>query len=181
MIDYDGEKYNFRKWALTILHVKRLEEVHAVDRIRMFNKSPTSNQLSSSFASISSIYRQFVTHVIANNLGEIANYQSPPSFRFHYSGHGCSVFHRDRDFGVNQGKVNVWIPLTEVYGTNSLWLEAREGSGECHAVSLKYGQALIFDGVNMMHGSKINNTSSSRISFDFRFELGAGPAIPSAY
>ena len=91
------------------------------------------------------------------------------------------MFHRDRDFGVNQGKVNVWIPLTEVYGTNSLWLESRDGSGECHAVSLNYGQALIFDGVNMMHGSKINSTSSSRISFDFRFELGAGPAIPSAY
>lgn len=64
---------------------------------------------------------------------------------------------------------------------NSLWLEARDRFWEYPPVSLKHGQVLIFDDVNMMHGSKLNNTSSSRTSFDLRFELGAGPVILSAY
>ena len=181
IIDYDGDRYNFRDWARNILQVKRLEEIHKYDTIVALNKSPTSNQLSNAFASITKIYRKFVTTIIAENFGEIASYQSPPSFRFHYKGYGSSVFHRDRDFGVDQGKVNVWIPLTEVYGTNSLWLEAKEGSEKYLPVSMSYGQALIFDGVNMVHGSKINKTFASRISFDFRFESGKGPAIPAAY
>ena len=39
----------------------------------------------------------------------------------------------------------------------------------------------LFDGVNLGHGSKINTTNSTRISFDFRLLLGEGPAVPASY
>ena len=181
IIDFDVRRYDFREWACEVLSAERLETIHLFDKIKFLNKSPTSNQLSNAFSSIIDTYRQFVVNVIAENFGDIANYQSPPSFRFHYSGYGSSVFHRDRDFGVKQGRINVWIPLTDVWGNNSLWVESEEGSRNHKPVSLKYGQALIFDGVNINHGSKINTTSSTRISFDFRFQPGCGPAVPTSY
>jgi tetratricopeptide (TPR) repeat protein/transcriptional regulator with XRE-family HTH domain len=37
------------------------------------------------------------------------------------------------------------------------------------AVELDYGQALIFDGANLLHGSRSNSTAISRVSFDLRF------------
>ena len=181
IINYNPGDYPFHQWAREVLGVNRLEEIHLSEDAKRLNSSPTSNQLSKAFGAISLIYESFVLDILGKEFGGIASYQAPPSFRFHYCGLGSSVFHRDRDFGVKQGRVNVWIPLTDVWGENSLWMESATKSGEYQPVNLKLGQALIFDGVNLGHGSKINTTSSSRISFDFRFLPGQGPAIPEPY
>jgi ectoine hydroxylase-related dioxygenase (phytanoyl-CoA dioxygenase family) len=99
----------------------------------------------------------------------VNSYQVPPSFRFHFSRKGSSSFHRDRDYGVDPAHLNVWIPFTRVWGSNSIWIESEEGKGDYSPVSLEYGQALIFDGPNLCHGSVWNNTTSTRVSMDFRF------------
>ena len=91
------------------------------------------------------------------------------------------MFHRDKDFGVEDGRVNVWVPLTEVWGDNSLWIENEVGTKNYRPIQMSPGQALIFDGVNLSHGSKINTTKSTRISFDFRALPGLGPPIPTPY
>ena len=84
-------------------------------------------------------------------------------------------------FGVEDGRINVWVPLTPVWGDNSLWIESKVGSGQYEAVNMKPGQLLIFDGVNLRHGSRINSTSATRVSFDLRFLPGKGPAVPTSY
>ena len=38
IIDYDGNRYNFRDWARNILQVKRLEEIHEYGTIVALNK-----------------------------------------------------------------------------------------------------------------------------------------------
>ena len=35
---------------------------------------------------------------------------------------------QDRDFGVEQGRLNIWVPLTKVWGDNSLWVESTIGA-----------------------------------------------------
>ena len=181
IIDYDPGKYRFQEWAREVLGVSDLEKAHASNKVKMLNRSPTSNQLTSSFDDIFDDYRSFVFDVIIDKIGKIDLYQSPPSFRFHYCGRGSSVFHKDRDFGVEDGRLNVWVPLTKVWGSNSLWLESEAGAKDFQPLTMCPGQALVFDGVNRGHGSKINTTKASRISFDFRFMPGHGPAIPSSY
>ena len=181
ILEYDPTRYNFRKWACEVLGVKDLEAIHSSNTIRTFNVSPTSNQLVRSFSSILEIYKSFIEEVLDKEIGGITDYQSPPSFRFHYSGLGSSVFHRDRDFGVEQGRINVWVPLTNVWGDNSLWIEGKEGAEDHQPITMQFGQILLFDGVNISHGSKINTTSSTRVSFDFRFLPGGGPARPVSY
>ena len=91
------------------------------------------------------------------------------------------MFHRDKDFGVEDGRLNVWVPLTNVWGENSLWIESEIGAKDYKPITLKAGQALIFDGVNLGHGSKIHTTNSTRVSFDFRYLPGEGPALPTSY
>ena len=154
ILEYDSTRYNFRKWACELLGVNDLETIHSLNKVKTCNISPTANQLAKSFSSIQKIYKSFVLDVIDNEIGGITNYQSPPSFRFHYSGLGSSVFHRDRDFGVEQGRINVWVPLTNVWGNNSLWIEGKEGAEDHQPITMQFGQILLFDGVNISHGSK---------------------------
>ena len=181
IVEYNPHRYQFREWARAGLGKARLDEALHSSAIRKMNRSPTCNQLTQSFKEIEQLYAAFVSDVLREVVGEIAAYQSPPSFRFHYCGLGSSVFHRDKDFGVEDGRVNVWVPLTEVWGDNSLWIENAVGTKNYRPVQMSPGQALIFDGVNLSHGSKINTTHSTRISFDFRVLPGAGPAIPTPY
>ena len=120
ILNYDPGKYRFQEWACDVLGISDLENAHASDKVKMLNRSPTSNQLSNAFEDIFENYRTFISDIIIGNIGTIDSYQSPPSFRFHYCGRGSSVFHKDRDFGVEDGRLNVWVPLTKVWGSNSL-------------------------------------------------------------
>ncbi|WP_413440026.1 hypothetical protein [Synechococcus sp. MIT S1220] len=181
IVSYDPSQYRFHDWASRVLGVACLGVAHESSEVKKLNRSPTINQLASSFSDILETYKLFVLNVVAKEFEGISTYQCPPSFRFHYCGSGSSVFHRDRDFGVEDGRINVWVPLTQVWGDNSLWIESEIGSNDYTPLSLDLGQALIFDGVNLGHGSKINTTASTRVSFDFRFQPGPGPAKRSSY
>jgi hypothetical protein len=181
ILNFNPKKYKFREWACESLGVTCLEHIHEIERIKTLNRSPTTNQLSQYFPEIEDSYRSFVLELLGDMVSGISSYQSPPSFRFHYCGRSSSVFHRDRDFGVEDGRINVWVPLTSVWGENSLWLESDIGAKNYKPIVLKLGQALIFDGVNLGHGSMINTTDSTRVSFDFRFLPGLGPAMATSY
>ena len=182
ILNFNPEKYKFREWACEVLGETCLENLHKSERIKALNRSPTSNQLSQLFFSeIQDSYHSFILELLRDTVSGISSYQSPPSFRFHYCGRSSSVFHRDKDFGVEDGRLNVWVPLTNVWGENSLWIESEIGAKDYKPIILKAGQALIFDGVNLGHGSKVNTTNSTRVSFDFRFMPGEGPALPTSY
>ena len=181
ILDFNPERYKFREWACEVLGTNCLESIHKSEKIKALNRSPTCNQLSQLFSEIEESYRSFILELLGDTVLGISSYQSPPSFRFHYCGRSSSIFHRDRDFGVEDGRLNVWVPLTNVWGENSLWIESEIGAMDYKPITLKAGQALIFDGVNLGHGSKINTTNSTRVSFDFRYLPGEGPALPTSY
>ena len=107
ILEYDPSKYRFQEWACQVLGVASLEKAHASDQVKILNRSPTQNQLADSFDDIFENYCSFISDIIVDKIGKIASYQSPPSFRFHYCGLGSSVFHKDRDFGVEQGRLNI--------------------------------------------------------------------------
>ncbi len=60
--------------------------------------------------------------------------------------------------------------MTDMYDTNSVWIESEEGKEDFTAPSLGFGRALRFDGANQKHGSKLNETPITRVSFDFRIK-----------
>ena len=50
--NYEPSKYGFQEWACDVLGISDLENAHASDKVKMLNRSPTSNQLSNAFEDI---------------------------------------------------------------------------------------------------------------------------------
>jgi hypothetical protein len=140
----------------------------------------------------------FFAEVIEPLYGAIVSRQPNPTFRSHFAvpGDGLEdeaadfirmdnraflqkhyfdayqpgIFHRDRDYGLLEGTVNAWIPITDVEGRNSLWIGGRSDHGaDALPVSLRYGECLFFDGACRWHGAVWNTSPTTRISFDVRF------------
>ncbi|MGB3740367.1 MAG: hypothetical protein WA948_13575 [Pontixanthobacter sp.] len=81
---------------------------------------------------------------------------------------GVSRYHRDADYGHHDAEVNFFLPLTRCVQTNALWVETRAHSGDHRAIEMEPGDLLMFDGANLSHGARANETGRSRVSFDFR-------------
>lgn len=90
--------------------------------------------------------------------------------RNYFQNYRPGIFHRDKDYGLVHGAVNVWIPVTPVSGANSLWIGGPDEDGrDAMPITLTYGQCLFFDGANRWHGAVWNTSPCTRISFDLRF------------
>merc|ERR1711981_506931 len=77
--------------------------------------------------------------------------------------------HRDSDYAAHHGaEINFWIPLTRVWGSNSLFVESRPGKEDFHPLELGPGELAIFNGSKCLHYTRANDTNCTRVSFDFR-------------
>lgn len=96
-------------------------------------------------------------------------YQKIPTFRVHLPGNvATGGFHRDADYNHDEAELNYLVPLTSMYGTNSVWLESAVGKRDFHPVRMSVGEVLKFHGACLEHGSVSNDTGRTRVSFDFR-------------
>jgi hypothetical protein len=174
IIQYQTSNYDFRAWAASVLGVTELELLHQRNDLKDYDNvveqiNVCRDQLLNNFEDCKPVFLAFIKSVISPLFQDITAYQMPPSFRCHFSGKGSSAFHRDRDYGVISGRLNVWLPFTKVWGSNSIWIESTDGKGDFTPIELEYGQALIFDGANLCHGTIVNDTNVTRVSMDFRF------------
>jgi hypothetical protein len=119
----------------------------------------------------SKLYDAWVAAVVAPKYGTIIRYSAHPKMRVHLAGTGgVSNFHRDADITGRHEQINCYLPFTDVEGTGTLWSETTYGARDYAPINLRYGQALIWDGGWLLHGSYPNETSSTRVSCDFRFD-----------
>lgn len=89
-------------------------------------------------------------------------HQRTPTLRVSTPGRRSVLeYHTDADYGHQPGEVNVWVPLTDAYGSNSIVVEGV-------AQTVHYGEVLVFDAVRLVHGAMTNRTDHTRLSFDFR-------------
>jgi hypothetical protein len=117
------------------------------------------------------IYERFNRSLVAPLFGGRISYSSAPKMRVHLAGTGSvSKWHRDADVTGRPEQINIWLPVTDSFGTNCLWVESDYGKGDYRPVPVRYGQALFFDGGFLAHGTAPNDTDATRISFDMRFE-----------
>lgn len=124
------------------------------------------------YAAFLAAYRRFVADVIVPLVGDPRGvvFQCPPTLRVVVpSARAVGKPHRDLDYARHEeGEINFWVPMTEVWGANSLHLESSPGAGDFTAVALGYGRALRFDGAHCHHHTVPNTTDATRVSFDFR-------------
>ena len=127
------------------------------------------------------LYHAFVHDFIAPAFGGKIGYSLHPKMRVHLAGTtGVSRWHRDADITGRPEQINVWVPFTDTFDTNTLWVETDYGSGDYQPVGVRYGQALIFDGGYLAHGTVPNETGSTRVSLDFRFSIVGDEMPPRA-
>lgn len=114
-------------------------------------------------------FKQFVVDEIKPLFDEPIIYQKKPTFRIHLRNNvAVGAFHRDRDYNHFTDEVNFFVPLTKAFGSNTVWVESEEGKEDFSPMEADYGEFYMWDGANLAHGNKKNETGSTRVSFDFR-------------
>jgi hypothetical protein len=192
-VHYDTERFDFHGMIGEVLGVAELSELHehVLAAKRRAGESTTLRYednlaLRSKLAAIPddapfyALYRRFIAEVIAPLFGGRIGFTSHPTFRVHMAGTiGVSKWHTDAEVTGEPRYITVWVPFMDVSGTNALWVESDYGRGDHAPVAVAHGEALVFDGSCLNHGSVPNRTDVSRVSMDFRFIVRArGDAPP---
>lgn len=178
--NYDLKRYNFPVMVAQLLQARtdELSVLHflARDNTGVFGVGPDQKTVwhdrfygMDDGGRFMKSYREFVQEVIQPIFAEPLVYQKKPTFRVQYTGNvGVGEFHKDKDYHHNRAEVNIWLPVTEAYGNNTIWVESKEDAGDYHPIRVSPGQFLQFNGCHLKHGNKINDTGKTRVSFDFR-------------
>lgn len=133
------------------------------EHIRQFRRS-------GEFAELARVFRGFVEQVVVPLVGEDVAFQTPPTLRCQLPSHRpLGHRHRDDEYeGHQAASINFWLPLTRVWGANTLWVESEPRAGDFAPVELEYGQAFRFNGGQCEHHTVANTTDATRVSLDWR-------------
>lgn len=180
ILGYQSEDFPFAALARAALGVEDLGLLHLRADLRRCDW-PTAmkrcrSELAQAFDTFASSYDAFAVS-LARRLGFALapTYQRPPTFRVHLVGaRTASSPHRDRDYARGLRFVNAWVPLVDVRGSNSLWVESGP-DGALAPVAVRYGEVLVFNGYDMVHGSVENTAATTRVSFDMRYYVDNVP------
>jgi hypothetical protein len=172
--DYDATEFDFAERVTALLGVPRLEDLHRGTHFPLFTReTDQSTHFHAAFYEVfdelAPLYHRFVREFVRPLFAEDICYQRVPTFRVHLPGNvAVGQFHRDSAYSHPDGELDFWLPLTDVWGTNTVWVAQDVESDECTAVPVRKGQVLTFDAVNRQHGNVVNDTGVTRVSFDFR-------------
>ena len=117
-------------------------------------------------------YRDFVREVVVPLCGDLEGvvFQCPPTLRVHFPGKAPTIgMHCDSEYDKHESaEINFWVPLTDVFGSNTLHTESAPGRGDFRPMDMPLGQGLRFNGSLCRHYTLPNETGRTRVSFDFR-------------
>ncbi len=174
-IDYSTEQFNFRKCIEKMMGHEDLENLHEVQSYTLLDREHDQSTIwhrkyYDQFAEFQIIYLDFIKNFVKPLLGiDKLVYQKIPTFRVHLVGNvAVGEWHKDRTYHHGRTEVNFWLPFTDTYGNNTIWSESEEDLGDYAPYSVNQGQIFVFDGANLNHGNKLNDTNHCRLSVDFR-------------
>ena len=135
------------------------------DRLRKFVASKAYRDFHEVFLDF---VRQVIVPLIGDKYGLV--FQDPPTFRVQLpSNTPIGKAHKDSDYASHvDTEINIWVPVTNVWGQNTLQTESEPGLGDFHPLEARYGEAVRFWGNQCTHFTVPNSTDHTRVSFDFR-------------
>ena len=154
-------------WAATgLTYSKELDEATRYG-CGIFNRLWKASALREDFMRL---FERFVREVIAPQLeSPDLVYQTVPIFRVFLPGHlAVGPRHTDAGYHEQPNELNFWVPLTQVHGTNSLFVESLAGRGDFAPVCAGPGVMYRFRGNACEHFTALNLSGRTRVSFDFR-------------
>ena len=112
--------------------------------------------------------RDFILPIVDDGSGRVV-YQAEPALRCVMPGkHAPTPLHQDVEYLHSPSEINFWVPITNVKGNNTLWSESEPGKEDYHSFDVSYGEVVQFWGNQCRHFTVPNDTSDTRVSFDFR-------------
>ena len=193
--DYDVNRYKLRETFLSALNLDTrfdLNDLHLIGiksnfKTESFGKQHLENKfnllgnltLQSNIKDFHSEYDKFITEIILPHLSktlvsEVKFYcQNFPCIRVVQPSEFSIGPHSDISYGFSQANINFYLPLTNLYGTNSLVIESSPGKEDWHIIKGDYGMVKRFYGALCIHFTPENTTSHTRVSLDFRAVPGS--------
>lgn len=182
---FDIDKYNMYSTVknifnsdLSLLHTTSTKNYPLLTKDMLGKDSHTEfhelfySTLNNGWSELVDKYNLFIKEVIAPYLGlNEFLYQKYPTFRVHLPDNkAMSMKHYDSDEKHThpKGEINFIYALTDMYDTNTIWVEKMPRLEEYLPVTLKQGEGICFNGNICSHINKINKTGKTRVSFDFR-------------
>tara|TARA_B100001778_G_C18590422_1_gene632030 strand:- start:344 stop:2326 length:1983 start_codon:yes stop_codon:yes gene_type:complete len=182
-LDYNPDDYKFIKLVsdlfeteLSNLHEKAENTYELFTTIGKDSNTEFHNKfyahLNNNWQEIKDEYSKFIKEVILPFLDlEEALVQKFPSFRVQLPNNlAVVVNHYDSD-SLHQhpsGEINFIYALTNMYDTNSVFVEKMPLIDEYEQITLNAGETICFNGNKCKHHNKINETGKTRVSWDFR-------------
>lgn len=175
---YNLDEYNFRQEIEKMFGTNQLERIHEIEDCdfgildmetdnttylhkKFYEKVEQTNFLDD--------YKKFLKDVILPHFNEDLLYQKIPTFRIQVPDNiSVAEFHNDKSYSHSPDEVNIFLPITEAKETYTIWSESQENLGDYSPMNAEYGEYYIWDGANLKHGNKINESNISRFSVDFR-------------
>ena len=180
-IDYDTKKYPFRQIVSQMLEVWKgettpLEDLHTLEHYDVLIREKDQSTIWHK-----RYYDKFRKEFLPTYL-ELVNelkerfgynqivYQVIPTFRVQLANGNLAVgeWHKDKTYNHGTTEVNFWLPFVHTNQYNTIWMESRENKSDYKPYEVKYGEILVFDGANLVHGNKPNESQQTRVSVDFR-------------
>lgn len=176
---YDTNHYNFQNLLRSTFDVYHLDAIN--DNVEVFSRekdqSTKWHKLYYDLARTSefiSMYEDFIKNIVKPIYNEEIVYQAIPTFRVAYPNNiAVGEYHKDKwyrngEWAAKVKEDNFYMPFTDAFDTNTIWVESEEDKGDFSPMNCKYGEIIQWDGCNLTHGNKINETGKTRISVDFR-------------
>jgi ectoine hydroxylase-related dioxygenase (phytanoyl-CoA dioxygenase family) len=179
---YDIQKYNFSEIVRKFFNIDLLDSIHTIlDKQLDIPTDPSQDQQTTFHKIFYKIYDQenseflnkyqnFVKEIISPQFfGKNIIYQTKPTFRVQAPNNiAVAKWHKDKAYNHSTNEINIFLPLTRAFDTNTIWAESEEDKGDYSPMNAEVGEYYIWNGANLYHGNKENKTGVSRVSVDFR-------------
>jgi hypothetical protein len=181
-LNYDINEYDFQEKFKELFSVNSLTDIN--EDVAVFQRE---NDQKTNYHKIyyewarsdefKKLYNTFIRDNVLPLYKSSIVYQTIPTFRIAYQNNiAVGEFHKDKNYrdvswAEKVSEDNFFLPVTDAFDTNTIWVESFEDSGDFFPMNCKYGEFIKWDGSNLTHGNKINKTGRTRISIDFRVIL----------
>lgn len=185
-IEYDIDDFPFPACITNALNVENLSLIHKQTKNHKLLRKNTEQLTEwhqkyysaidhTEFGeTFQSMYKEFLLELSFDFPGMMGEpcivYQSIPTLRVHLPNNvAVSEYHRDRDYNHPRSEFNVFLPLTKVERSNTIWVETAEGREDFKPIEITPGEIAIFKGCDLLHGNHLNTSKKTRVSLDFRY------------
>ena len=175
---YDVNKYSFRHEIEQMFGTSELEKIHKIEEcdFGVLNmETDQTTKLHKNFykkvreSNFLEEYKKFLREVILPQFNEPLLYQKIPTFRVQVPNNlSVAEFHNDKSYSHSTEEVNIFLPITDAKKLIRYGAESEENLADYSPMNAEYGEYYIWDGANLKHGNKINQSDVSRFSVDFR-------------